>query len=372
MTPTRPAASTGASGLRLEPVAYDELAGWREDDHRAAFLAFRRGAAILASDPPKTRTLGVDSGALAARLGKAAAMPADIARADARAFFEAEFEPFVVPATGGGFFTGYYEPIVAGSLTPTQGFTVPLYRPPEDLIEIDPEAPPPGIERGSRFARRTSAGLAAYPDRAAIEAGFLKGRGLEIVYLADPVDAFFIHIQGAARIVLPDGTAMRVTYAAKSGHPYTPIGRVLIEMGALPKGGATMQTIRAWLAENPAQAAFVMAKNCSFIFFREAPVEDSGLGPIAAAKVPLTPGRSLAVDRLIHSFHVPVWIETKLPGGAGDVFNRLMIAQDTGSAIVGAARGDIFFGSGDEAGEVAGAMAAAGRFVALVPRGSLS
>jgi membrane-bound lytic murein transglycosylase A len=159
---------------------------------------------------------------------------------------------------------------------------------------------------------------------------------------------------------------MRVTYAAKSGHPYTPIGRVLVETGALPKGGATMQTIRAWLAAHPGEAAGIMARNRSFIFFREASVDDPALGPVAAAKVPLTAGRSLAVDRLIHSFGTPVFVATTLPGGAA--FRRLMVAQDTGTAIVGAARGDIFFGSGDEAGKIAGAMQAGGRFVVLMPR----
>ena len=161
---------------------------------------------------------------------------------------------------------------------------------------------------------------------------------------------------------------MRVSYAAKSGHPYTPIGRVLIETGALESGKAMMPAIRAWLAANPDSASSVMAKNRSFIFFREAPVDESGLGPIAAAKVPLTAGRSLAVDRLLHGFHSPVWVETILPGG--EAFRRLTIAQDTGSAIIGHARGDIFFGSGDPAGAIAGAMAASGRFVLLVPRGS--
>jgi membrane-bound lytic murein transglycosylase A len=207
-----------------------------------------------------------------------------------------------------------------------------------------------------------------YHDRAEIEAGALSGRGLELVYLADPVDAFFIHIQGAARIELAEGGTIRVTYAAKSGHPYTPIGRVLIEMGEIEKGKATMPAIRAWLAGNPERAGAIMARNRSFIFFREAAVEDPRLGPVAAAKVPLTPGRSLAVDRLLHSFHAPVFVDTRLPNGQD--FRRLLVAQDTGSAIVGPARGDIFFGSGDDAGVLAGAMAAAGRFFLLAPRGS--
>jgi membrane-bound lytic murein transglycosylase A len=254
---------------------------------------------------------------------------------------------------------------VAGSRIRTAEFTVPLLGSPGDLVEFDPADPPPGLDPALRFARKTGNLYSEYADRAAIMAGALAGRGLELVWLNDPVDAFFIHIQGAARIRLTDGTTMRVTYAAKTGHPYTPIGRVLVTRGALKPGSATMPAIRAWLAAHADEAAAVMALNRSYIFFREAPVADAAQGPVAAAKVPLTPGRSLAVDRLVHSFHLPVWVETTLPDGHS--ISRLMIAQDTGSAIVGPARGDIFFGCGDDAGAVAGAMSAGGRFIVLDP-----
>lgn len=355
--------------MRIEPRDYDALPDWPDDDHAAAFRAFRRGAAVLADHPPKARSLGVDAARLAAILERAGRLPEQLSRGEARAFFEAEFVPLaILPDDGSGFFTGYYEPVLAGSRIKTKQFASPLYRRPGDLIEFDPASPPPGIDPGLRFARKTVNGLEPYYDRAAIDSGALDGRGLELVFLADPVDAFFVHVQGAARIELDDGSALRVTYAAKSGHPYTPIGRVLIEIGALESGKATMAAIRNWLAANPNRAGEVMARNRSFIFFREAEVADPALGPIAAAKVPLTPGRSLAVDRLLHTFHVPVWVETQLAGG--EAFRRLLVAQDTGSAIVGPARGDIFFGSGDEAGVLAGAMAAKGRFVLLAPRGS--
>jgi len=348
------------AAARLTPLRFDALPGWREDDHGAAFRAFRRGAAVLAEHPVKRRTIAIDPAALEAALIQAAALPADLAGTDARAFFEACFDPVEVVPEGGAFFTGYYEPVVAGSRVRSRQFSVPLYRPPADLVEIDPERPPPGIEPGFRFARRTGGGFAPYADRGAIAAGLLEGQGLELCFLADPVDAFFIHIQGAARIRLAEGGTMRVTYAAKTGHPYTPIGRVLIERGALTRDQATMAGIRGWLAAHPAEAGAVMAQNRSFIFFREAAVDDEGLGPIAAVKVPLSAGRSLAVDRLLHSFHMPVFIATKLPDGSD--FHHLMIAQDTGSAIVGPARGDIFFGS------LAGGMRAGGRFIMLVPK----
>jgi membrane-bound lytic murein transglycosylase A len=349
----------------LRPASFDELSGWADDDHGAALAAFRRGAEVLATHPPKTRTLGLDAAALGAAIARAARLPASVTRAEARVFFEREFTPALV--TGDAFFTGYYEPEVEGSRVATTEFAVPLYRAPDDLVEIEPGSVP-GLDASFRFARATGAGLTEHPDRGAIMAGALAGRGLELLYLRDAVDAFFIHVQGAARIRLSDGTAMRVTYAAKSGHPYTAIGKVLIETGALKPGGVTMAAIRDWLAAHPAEAAGVMAKNRSFIFFRVAPVADDSAGPIAAAKVPLTAGRSLAVDRLIHTFHAPVFIETTLPDRSA--WRRLMIAQDTGSAIVGPARGDIFFGSGDAAGEIAGAMQGRGRFFVLMPRGA--
>ena len=360
------AAAAIIDGTRLVPLDFSELDGWRDDDHAAAFAAFRQGATVLARHPPRGRALGVDGARLAAILRRAASLPPDVEIAEARAFFEAEFSAFELrPPTGGAFFTGYYEPVVEGSLTPTPEFRVPLHRPPADLVEIAPGSVP-GLDPTFRFARRTAEGLAEHPDRGAIMKGGIAGRGLELVWLADPVDAFFIHVQGAARIRLPDGSGLRVTYAAKSGHPYTPIGRVLVEAGALTAETATMPAIRAWLAAHPEDARAVMAKNRSYIFFREAPVQNPALGPIAAAKVALTAGRSLAVDRLLHTFHAPVWIETTLP--SGERFNRLTIAQDTGSAIVGPARGDIFFGSGDAAGAIAGAMRAGGRFVLLMPK----
>jgi membrane-bound lytic murein transglycosylase A len=348
----------------MTPLSFGDLRGWTKDDQAAAFGAFRNGAGVLGDHPPKTRALGIDAAALAGILTRAGKLPAELSPDSARSFFETEFVPHAVGDTA--FFTGYYEPEVRGSILPTTEFQVPLLRTPADLVEIEPGTVA-GLDMSFRFAGRTAGGFGEYADRGAIAAGALAGRGLELVYLHDPVDAFFIHIQGAARIRLGDGRLMRATYAAKTGHPYTPIGKVLIEMGALSPGEVTMATIRAWLAAHPADAAGLMARNRSYIFFREAAVDDAALGPVAAANVPLTAGRSLAVDRLQHAFHSPVWIETTLPGGAA--CNRLMIAQDTGSAIVGPARGDIFFGSGDAAGAIAGSMRAGGRFIMFMPRG---
>jgi membrane-bound lytic murein transglycosylase A len=246
---------------RLTPLAFSDLDGWATDDHAAALAAFQNGIDVLAAHPPKGRALGLDATALAAILTRSEA----ISPADARGFFEEAFTPVeVTPASGGAFFTGYYEPEVAGSLVPTATYGVPLHHPPADLVEIEPGSVT-GLDPETRFARHTNHGYSEHFDRGAVMGGALKGAGLELVWLRDPIDAFFIHIQGAARIALPDGRLMRVTYAAKSGHPYTPVGRVLLEMGALTRENADMAGIRAWLSAHPAEAPAVMAKNRSYI-----------------------------------------------------------------------------------------------------------
>lgn len=353
-------------GAVLSPLSFDALAGWAGDDHRAAFRAFLLSAAHIADSPPTTHALGLDGAALAAVARQALALGPDVDTAAARRFFETRFTPLAVGAPG--FLTGYYEPELEGSRIRSERFSVPLYARPADLVRVDDAIRPDTMDRAFEWARRTERGLETYPDRAAIEAGALEGQGLELVFLADPVDAFFVHIQGSARIRLAEGGTMRVSFAAKSGHPYTPVGRMLRERGVFAGDETiTMASIRAWFAANPGERQAVMNENRSFIFFHEAPLADESLGPVAAAGVPLTSGRSLAVDRKLHTFHVPVFVETRLPDGAE--FARLLVAQDTGSAIVGPARGDIFFGSGDAAGAVAGAMQSPGRFVLLAPRG---
>lgn len=193
-----------------------------------------------------------------------------------------------------------------------------------------------------------------------------------MAWLSSKVDAFFIHVQGAARLRMTDGSIRRITYAAKTGHPFTAIGKELVDLGEIPLAQVTMQSIRAWLAASPDRVDDILFRNRSYIFFREAPVDGTILGPIAAAKVPLTPGRSIAVDRLLHTFGTPFYIHAPSLTAFGDrPFRRLLIAQDTGSAIVGPARGDLFAGSGDAAGEIAGVVRAPATFYALLPNSLL-
>ncbi|RWA59021.1 murein transglycosylase A [Mesorhizobium sp.] len=350
---------------------FGDLPGWAEDDHLTAFVAFKRSALHVLTKPYRTGALGVDFNAFAEAYAEARSVsPAN--RSEARSFFERHFVPALVAAENGGagLVTGFYEPEVEASPVKTERFVVPLLSRPADLIDIDDKNRPAGMDPYFAFAREAAAGPVEYFDRGAIERGALSGRRLEIAWVADKVDAFFIHVQGAARLKMTDGRLCRVTYAAKSGQRFTGPGRILSELGEIPLEKVTMQSIRAWFKAHPDRVDEILWQNRSYIFFREAPVEDAELGPIAAAKVPLTPGRSVAVDRLLHTFGTPFYIDAPtLTAFEQKPFRRLMIAQDTGSAITGSARGDLFAGSGDAAGEIAGVVRNAADFHALIPRG---
>lgn len=357
-------AATGLSPI-LKPTSFAAIAGWADDDHAAAFQAFSAGAAA-ALNPPKTRDLGL-SGLDLHRVLRAALAQTSPGRAAARAFFERFFVPHRIAADG--FVTGYYEPELVASRSFTDRFCVPLYRRPADLVEFRDDERPVGWDPDSRFGRRTERGPEPFFDRSAIEGGALAGRDLELAWLDDPVDAFFVHVQGSARLKLVDGGVMRVAFDGKSGHPYTSIGRLAVERGLLTLEAANKDGLEAWLKANSDAGRALMAENRSFIFFREAELADED-GPLGAAGVPLTPGRSLAVDRTLHTFHAPLWVEARDladPDQVGAHFRRLLIAQDTGSAIVGPARADLFFGAGNAAGALAGRVRHGAEMVLLVP-----
>ena len=357
----------------LQPVSFAKLEGWTTDDHGKAFEAFRRSAVHAQEKPYNTGSLGIASSAFAEAFAEAPNSP--LVGKDARRFFERHFLPCrIMPDdASSGFVTGFYEPQVAASPVRTPTFTVPLLGVPDDLVKIDDANRPAGFDPYLAFGRQTPNGIVEYFDRAAIETGAIEGHAEALAWLHDPVDAYFIHVQGAARLAMPDGSLKRVTYAAKSGQRFTGAGRVLIDLGELAAEDVTMQSIRAWLAQNPHRVSEILHHNRSYIFFREADVDDPDLGPVAAAKVPLTAGRSLAVDRLLHTFATPFFISAPTLGAfGGDGFRRLMIAQDTGSAIVGSARGDLFAGSGEAAGEIAGVIRHPAEFFALVPRALLA
>ncbi|MDK1387369.1 murein transglycosylase A [Sinorhizobium sp. 8-89] len=357
--------------FHLEPVAFSELPGWQADDPTPVIAALRRCHHHVATAKPyKTGSLGISVADLLPAF-EAAGVNVSSPTA-ARAFFEQQFLPFRVRTSEGGtgFVTAFYEPEIEVRAEADEIFRFPFYRRPADLIDVDDANRPEGMDPYFAFGRLSGDQIEEYPDRQAIERGLLAGRGLEIAYARSKVDVFFVHVQGAARLVYPDGSRRRITYAAKTGHRFSAIGKLLIDRGEIDAATVSMASIRNWLAAHPEEVDEVLWHNRSFIFFREASVDDEDLGPVAAAKVPLEPGRSLAVDRLIHTFGVPFYIAsetlTHLDGGRS--FARLMLALDTGSAIVGPARGDIFTGSGDAAGDLAGSVRDAADFFIFVPR----
>jgi membrane-bound lytic murein transglycosylase A len=359
--------------MQYEPVDWTDLDGWDSDDHAAAFAAFLMSCRTLDIKQRPGRDLTAIPAALKDICEQAkAAIPLD--EDGAKKFFEDNFRPLRINKVGDtdGFLTGYYEPIIPGSRVPTGEFTAPLYRRPPNLVvsgrrKLGDAFPSKGVFVGRRFGRRK---IVPYYDRGAIEDGALDGWHLEICYLHDQVDVLFAQIQGSARIRLEDGTILRVNYDSHNGWPYTPVGRVLVDQKIMTRDGVSMQSIRDWMQANPDLAKDVRRQNKSYVFFRitDLATEDEAVG---GEGVQLMPGRSIAIDRSLHAYGTPFFIEAQLPianDKAGTKFDRLVIAQDTGSAIIGPARADIYFGAGDEAARVAGRIKNPGDFVMLLPR----
>ncbi|WP_375460917.1 murein transglycosylase A [uncultured Enterovirga sp.] len=336
-------------------VLFAGLEGWLADDHAGALRAFRAGCRSAKTGVRHpTRTCRA-----AARVGPS--------QPEARRFFERWFDPAEVSARG--FLTGYYEPELPGSLTPDSQHRTPLLAKPADLVVRSPVGAPPGWPEGRTAARRTPSGFEPLQERGAIEDGALGEAAAPLVYLADQVDAFMVHVQGSARIRLPDGKLMRVGFDGRNGHPYTSIGRVLADQEGIAPAEMTADRLVAWLKANPDRAPGIMRANRSYIFFRE--VESKpGEGPVGAAGIPLVAGKSLAVDRSVWRYGTLVWLEGDLPRpeGGTEPLRRLVVAQDTGAAIVGPARGDLFFGSGTDAGARASLARQQVRWVVLQPR----
>jgi len=358
-------------GGKLEPIKWSELAGWTADDHLAALAAYQTSCQALL----KIRRTD-ERGELSAALSNVCRKAANLQPQDtetARAFFEQNFQPVRIGRLGEteGLLTGYFEPIVAGSRFPTPEFHVPLYRRPRDLVAAGYK---PGSvafpSKGGRIGRRNENNeLVPYHDRGAIEAGALDGQRLEICWLRGPFDLLAIQLEGSGRVILEDGTPLRVSFDSHNGYPYSSIERVFIDRNLLPRNAISPQGIRDWMAAHPDEAAKARAANRSYVFFRVTGLTNEG-EPVGAQGVPLTPGRSIAVDR-VHGYGTPFFIEADLPiegRKLASPFRRLMIAQDTGSAIVGTARADLYWGAGDEAGRIAGRIRHPGRFVMLLPR----
>ena len=360
------------NGGQYAPVAWADITGWSEDDHLLAYAAFRTSCRPIAAQ----RTPPADPKALGTSLRDPCRIARDLTLTEgarAKTFFEEHFLPLRISRLGDaeGFVTGYYEPIIDGSKTQTDVYTVPVYRRPSNLFVRGVKSGVVGLpNKGQVFRKIGRRKLVPYYDRAEIEDGAIAGRGLEICWLKNQTDLLFTQIQGSARVRLEDGTTLRINYDAHNGYPYTPVGRILIDRNIIPKEQMSMQKIREWMEQNPGGADELRRQNRSYVFFREVNLSDKDEA-VGAQGVPLSPGRSIAVDKALHVYGTPFFIEGELPiesEQSKTPFRRLMIAQDTGSAIVGPARADLYFGAGAEAGKISGRFRHNARFVILVPK----
>ena len=333
--------------ISLRPVSFKELPGWFQDKHSEALEPFRKSCLEVLRRPASKFFARKRFGSLKGWREACLKLKPEKFKAPkyARQFFEKNFQPFLVRNKNSlasvGLFTGYFEPEIRGALRRYGEYQTPIYMAPYDLRE----------KTGRYYSRRE------------IDRGAIKNIAKTIAWIADPIDAFFLHIQGSGRIRLPNNKIIRVGYAAHNRHPYTAIGKVLIKRGVLKKANISMQSIRSWLAQNLLQAQEVMQLNARYVFFRLV----RGGGPVGAQGVVLTAGRSLAVDPKFISYGLPIWLDTSDPLAAARPLQRLLIAQDTGGAIKGVVRGDIFFGHGRNAAKRAGYMNRWGRYYVLVP-----
>lgn len=356
-----------AGPLKLTAAQFSDLPDWASGDPRTALAAFRRSCWQMESKTPVAQVGGY-AGHVSDWLDVCRHAPAHPNDADeARRFFEENFVPFAIGAGSvrDGLFTGYYEPQLHGSRTKHDRYQTPVYGLPGDLVSVDLGRFRDAL-KGERIAGRVVGHtLVPYATRADIDRNGLASSRI-LFYGDDPVAVFFLHIQGSGRVVFDDGSAARVAYAGQNGHPYTAVGKTLIKIGALKRENVSMQSIAAWLHTHNAQARAVMESDASYIFFKETPLGDPALGSPGTESVPLTPEASIAVDAKVHPLGVPFFIVTTTPDGKP--LHSLFVAQDTGGAIKGPVRADIFFGFGHRAESLAGEMKQKGTMFALLPK----
>jgi membrane-bound lytic murein transglycosylase A len=340
-----------------DPIAWSKLQNWEADHHSEAWVGFLKSCQKLTQEQwREVCLLAKNSGALS--------------NTAARKFFESHFEVRPVYAEGGlteGLITGYYEPLLQGSWEKSEEFRYPLYGVPGDLLIVELSGLYPQLKEMRLRGKLQGNKIVPYYDRAQLDENQTLLQGSELLWVNSLVDVFFLHVQGSGQIQLGDGSRVAVGYAAQNGHPYRSIGGVLIQMGELEKEDVTLFTIKDWLESNPDRLNEVLSKNPSYIFF-ELRDGESG-GPVGSLNVTLTPRRSIAVDRNVIPLGAPVWLQTTLPNEQASPFNQLMLAQDTGGAIKGNVRADVFWGRGNVAEKMAGLMKQEGKIFVLLPKG---
>ena len=370
VAPPAPPTTPAPQRTVFAPVAWSDLPGWQTDPVEEAWPAFVVGCRALVADARK-RALWQAPCAAGERVD--GADPAAV-----RAFFVGHFSPYRVASADGsdvGLVTGYYEPLLRGSRTRSAEFAVPLYAPPDDLLTVELGDLHPELKGKRVRARVSGRKVVPYWSRADLEADPARLAGKALVYVADPVEAFFFEIQGSGRIELADGSVLRLNYADQNGHPYKSIGRVLIDRGELTPERSSMQAISAWAQAHPDKTRALLDENPSYVFFREVPAPLPGSldaridGPQGALGVPLLAERTIAVDPRAIPLGAPVYLATTMPNSSIPL-ERLVLAQDTGGAIRGVVRADFFWGFGPRAGQYAGRMRQQGRMWLLWPKGA--
>lgn len=353
--------------LVLKPASFHDLPGWHGDTHDQVFAALSKSCErIEKQDPsePYSKTgLGGTYGDWQIICRELSQTPSE----QAARFFKQHFSPYLATVGGGGskgLFTGYYEPAINGMRQKSGPYQYPLRERPDDLVMVDLGAFREDL-KGRRIAGRVKSGrLYPYEDHREIMEGKLPpAQEKALVWTDNPVDAFFMQIQGSGRVNLPNGDIMRIGYAGQNGHPYYAIGRELVKRGHLKKEDVSLQSIKAWLEQNPEQAWDIMFTNPSYVFFKQL----DGAGPIGGEGVALTAQRSLAVDHTRIPYGTPIWVDIDPPAKNEPRIRKLMIAQDTGGAIRGPVRGDVFWGHGKRAEYLAGQMKSEGRYWLLLP-----
>jgi len=356
--------------VQMVPALFSDLPGWAGDDQGAALTAFRASCNRLRVIARGTVEAGKEPSAALVALCAEAEQVAVKAAGAARAFFEENFVPHrVAHNLKPGLLTGYYEPEIAGSRRAEGKFRVPVYKRPPDLVNLVDESERGAKGPGLTHARQTAAGVVPFPTRQEIELGALEGQGLELVWLESPVDVFFLQVQGSGKIKFADGSTMRISYDGKNGHPYTSIGKYLIDNQIMPADRVSMRALANWLKADVERGRQVMWQNQSYVFFRTNRGAEAAHA-LGVWEIPLTPGRSLAVDTAFHAIGLPVYVvaPTLTHVSKGRAFQRLMVAHDVGSAIKGPERGDIYFGSGEAAGKLAGNTKHSGNLFVLLPK----
>jgi membrane-bound lytic murein transglycosylase A len=369
---------TFASGaFDLQPIGFEDLPGYEADEMAAFWRPFLASCRAVVDDAPELRKAVPPAERFRQICAQALSMREAASEGDIRGFIERHFTPHLITPISveqRAFFTAYYRPVIRASVHRTQEFREPLLARPDNLVTLSPNETSPELTGLSSASREVDGSLRPFPTRAQIDAGALGANARPVAFVKDAIEAFMIHVQGSARLVLEDGQALDLTYAGRNGRPYTSIGKVLIERGDISLADMSLDRLKTWVRENgqePGEAGRnLLHANQSFVFFSVQAAEAPSVGPIGAAGVPLTTRRSIATDRSIWPYGLPFWIQAEIPWETGveTPFNRLMIGQDTGTAIVGPARADLFFGDGDEAGRLAGGVRHFGRMYVLLPR----